>query len=159
VKNTLYKWGNYNQMGQLWHFMDHGHVHVEQIYFKTSAEERTTYPWESREKMDTSSCYPLHVSIYLTLLELFSQMWVKENDKMIPQNVPLEYKRFVIRGWRPPTWDFSQEGTGMEQTKPPMKKWRCVMPSKTPSTDTQRLYTRMTVWTNIIHRKQTLGWY
>lgn len=32
------------------------------------------------------------------------------NDKMIPQSIPLKHKRFIIREWRPPTWDLSQEG-------------------------------------------------
>lgn len=83
-------------------------------------------PLRKKVNMDTSSCYPLHVLISFTLLELFPQMWVKENDEMIPQSVPLEHKRFVIRGWRPPTCDLSQEGIwkgnrhGANQTPP----WR-----------------------------------
>lgn len=48
------------------------------------------------------------------------------NDKMIPQSIPLKHKRFIIREWRPPTWDLSQEGIwkgnrhGANQTPP----WR-----------------------------------
>lgn len=46
-----------------------------------------------------------------TLLEFFSTDMSKEkNYKMIPRSVPLDHKRFVIRGWRPPTRDLSQEG-------------------------------------------------
>lgn len=85
-------------------------VLVAQIYYNTSVEDRTTSSWERRESMDTSSCLPLHARIPFTLQELFPQMWVKENDKMIPQSIPLKHKRYVIREWRPPTWDLSQEG-------------------------------------------------